>query len=319
MVKVNKLLAAVEKAQTIAIAGHIRPDGDCIGSCMGLYLYLLKNYPAKEVSVYLEEPREGFGFIKCLQDIKTVCPADAGFDLIVILDASTEDRVGVLAPVLKHASHTLCIDHHISNTGYAKENIICGEMSSASEVLFGLLEADKIDADIAAPIYMGIAHDTGVFQFSSTTAKTMETAGILMSKGIDFTGILDESFYSKSYNQNRILGYCLQNSSLFLADRCIVSKVSLKDMEAYEVTAKDLDGIVSQLRMTRGVEAAIFMYETKEKEYKVSLRSNGKVDVNKVAGCFGGGGHILAAGCTGQGTYEQVLNRLLEEIKRQLD
>lgn len=319
MVKVNKLLTAVENAQTIGIAGHVRPDGDCIGSCMGLYLYLLKNYPQKEVSVYLEEARDGFGFIKHLEDAKSICPENPQFDLLITLDASTEERIGVLAPVYHHAKHTLCIDHHISNPGFAEENVIYGELSSACEVLFGLLEEEKIDADIAAPIYMGMAHDTGVFQFSSTTAKTMEIAGKLMSKGIDFTSILDESFYSKSYAQNKIMGHCLDESILLLDGKCIAGVVSLADMAEYGVTAKDLNGIVNQLRVTRGVAAAIFMYETKENEYKVSLRANGNVDVNAVAAHFGGGGHVKAAGATMQGTKEQILKQLTRYIKEQLN
>lgn len=318
METMNKLLKAVQEADRIAIGGHVRPDGDCIGSCMGLYLYLLKQYPEKKVHIYLEDIKEGFSFVSHLEDVRNTCNPEEEYDLTVILDTSAKERIGIIGSLFDQAAHTLCIDHHISNTGYAEENIIRSDAGSASEVLFELLEEEKIDRDIAAPIYAGIAHDTGVFQFSCTTARTMEIAGKLMNTGIDFTKILDSSFYSKSYAQNQILGRCLVESILVLEGRCIVAAVQKKEMGFYRLFPKDLDGIVNQLRVTRGVEVAVFLYETGNCEYKVSLRSNGRVDVNAVASHFGGGGHILAAGCTMQGTFYDVVNSLTLYLKQQL-
>ena len=100
--------------------------------------------------------------------------------------------------------------------------------------------------------------------------------------------------------------------------RCIFSSIDLKTMEFYKVVPKDLDGIVSQLRITKGVECAIFLYQTNTLEYKVSLRSNGKVDVAAIASYFGGGGHVRAAGCTMQGTVHDCVNNLSEQIEKQL-
>lgn len=125
-------------------------------------------------------------------------------------------------------------------------------------------------------------------------------------------------FLKRSYVQNQVLGRALLESVRFMDGRCIFSSIDLKTMEFYKVVPKDLDGIVSQLRITKGVECAIFLYQTKTLEYKVSLRSNGKVDVAAIASYFGGGGHVRAAGCTMQGTVHDCVNNLSEQIEKQL-
>ncbi|MDE7286659.1 MAG: bifunctional oligoribonuclease/PAP phosphatase NrnA, partial [Lachnospiraceae bacterium] len=127
-----------------------------------------------------------------------------------------------------------------------------------------------------------------------------------------------ETFYEKTYVQNQILGRALLESILFMNGKCVVSMVDKKTMSFYEAEPHDLEGIVSQLRNTKKVECAIFMYQTDTLEYKVSLRSNGKVDVAKVAAFFGGGGHIRAAGVTMRGTFHDIVNNLSAQIAAQL-
>ena len=139
-----------------------------------------------------------------------------------------------------------------------------------------------------------------------------------MGMGIDFSEIVDKTFYEKSYVQNQILGRCLMESIMVLDGKCIVGSVKKRDMDFYGVEPKDLDGIVQQLRVTKGVEVAIFLYEVKTQEFKVSLRSNGPVDVNAIASYFGGGGHVKAAGCTMQGSVYDVINNLTLPIEKQL-
>ena len=240
------------------------------------------------------------------------------YDVIFILDTSVKDRVGVVASALDTAKKTICIDHHISNKGFADIDVICPSASSASELLYTLLEEEKVTKSCAEAIYTGIVNDTGVFQYSCTTPQTMKIAAKLMETGINFSKIVDQAFYEKTYVQNQILGRCLMESILVLDGKCIIGSVRKKDMEFYHVTPKDLDGIVQQLRVTKGVEVAIFLYEIKTQEFKVSLRSNGKVDVNEVASYFGGGGHVLAAGCTLCGSVYDAMNNLLRAIEKQL-
>ena len=308
-----------EDVKTIAIAGHVNPDGDCLGSTMGLYLYLKENYPNLSLSVYLENVRDDFRFISGIDEIKTRKEDDFSVDMIITCDASSKDRIGLLAEVYDDVKYTLCIDHHVSNPGIAKVNHILAEASSASEVVFELLEKEKISKNVAEALYLGIVHDTGVFQFSSTSKKTMEIAGFLMDKGIDFTSIIEKTFYQKTYVQNLILGRTLMESILILDKKVIVGGVHRQEMDFYEIGPKDLDGIVNQLRVTKGVEVAIFFYQTACHEYKISMRSAGTVNVSQIAQIFGGGGHAMAAGCTMQGNVYDVINSLTPYIEAQLE
>ena len=314
----EKIANELKGINTVAIAGHVRPDGDCVGSCMGLYLYLKENYPDIAADVYLEQPGAQFSFLSCFEEIKTVYQTGKVYDLLITLDVSDKNRIGVAEEAYETAKKRVCIDHHISNRGLGDVNEIRPDASSTCEVLYTLLEEEKVSKAVAEAIYTGMVHDTGVFQYSCTSPETMRIAAKLMEKGIPFTKIVEESFYEKTYVQNQILGRCLIESILLMDGKCVIGVVKKKMMDFYHVEPKDLDGIVQQLRIIKGVEVAIFIYEVKPQEFKVSLRSKGKVNVNEVASYFGGGGHVLAAGCTFHGSVYDVMNNLLEIIEKQL-
>lgn len=312
------LLDMARQAESIAVLGHVRPDGDCVGSCLAVWNYLTEQDPGKKIQVYLEKPAVRFAYLKGFDTISQKTDDAADYDLCICLDSGDKERLGSFAVYLEGAKHSICLDHHITNRGYGEENVIMSQVSSTCEVLYGQLQEEKISRAAAECIYTGIIHDTNVFKNSNTTASTMETAGKMMAKGIDFGRIIDDSFYRKTYVQNQILGRALLESVMFLGGACVFSVVRRKDMEFYGVDSADLDGIVDQLRITDGVECAIFMHETENHEYKVSMRSNSKVDVSKVAVYFGGGGHVRAAGCTMSGSIHDVINNLSTHIARQL-
>ncbi len=311
--KIHDKLNNVKK---LGIAGHVRPDGDCVGSCMGMYNYVIDNYKDIETHVFMEEPGDKFNYIANINKIETEIH-DKDFDLFIIIDVSDKSRIGVATDAFNSAKNTLCIDHHISNVGIANENIVIPTASSASEVVYDMLDEDKISKNTAEALYTGIIHDSGVFKYSSTSEHTMNVAGKLITKGFNFQAIIDDGFYSKSYIQNQILGRALLESIMFFDGKCIVSSLSRELIDFYGVTPKELGGIVEQLRLTRGVECAMFLYETDEMEYKVSLRSNNFIDCNEVVSSFGGGGHIRAAGCTMRGTAHDVINNLSQKIEQQ--
>lgn len=315
----NNITSEFYNAQTAAIVGHIRPDGDCVGACMGMYLYLKENFQnLTELDVYLQQIPSSFEFIQGTDEIHNTCEKDMEYDVCIALDCADAGRLGDAAKYFKTAKRKICIDHHISNSGFADVDYIVPDASSTSELIFDIMDEGKITKSIAEAIYMGISHDTGVFQYSCTSPKTMRTAAVLMEKGIHFSEIVDETFNKKTYVQNQILGRALLESIMILGGKCIISALRQKDLDFYGVESKDLDGIVSQMRNTRGVEVAVFIYESGIQEYKVSMRSNGLVDVSRVAAYFGGGGHMRAAGCTLQGTMHDVLNNLSRHIEKQL-
>lgn len=306
----------LKDVKSVGITGHIRPDGDCTGSVLALYNYIVENMPETDVDLYLEQPGSEFYYLKNIDKIKNT-PEDKKYDLFFVLDCSSLDRIEPFISCFNNASKTVCIDHHVSNTGFTDLSKIEPQASSACEVLYGTMDADKISRNVAECIYTGIIHDTGVFKYSCTSKKTMEIAGEMMEKGIDYSDIIDNTFYKKTYVQNQILGRALLESVLFYDGKCIFTTVTMDEMEFYGVTGRELGGIVEQLRLTDGVEVAIFLYQTGEEEYKVSLRSKKKIDVAAIATQFGGGGHVRAAGYTAKGSVYQIINSIGELIEKQ--
>lgn len=308
----------LEQTGSVVILGHVRPDGDCLGSTLGLYHYIQTNYPAIRAAVYLEESSPKFGYLAGYDAILHETDEER-YELCICLDCGDEERLGSFGVFLANASKSLCLDHHITNTRFCEVNLVSENASSTCEVLFEQLDEEKIDKAAAECLYTGLIHDTGVFKYSCTSARTMEIAGKLMAKGVDFGSIIDNSFYKKTYVQNQILGRALLESITFLDGKCIFSALRQSEMEFYGVNGKDMDGIIDQLRLTEGVEVAIFMYQTGPQEFKVSLRSQNAVDVSRIASYFGGGGHVRAAGCTMSGRIHDVVNNLSLHIAKQLD
>ena len=308
----------LQGVHTVAILGHIRPDGDCIGSCLALYNYIDTYFPEIQAKVYLQDFMPEFLMLKNADKIVHDCSEEKVYDLCFSLDSADMARHGEFIKYFDTAKKTVGVDHHISNKGFAEEHLIISDASATAEIMYELIGKENLTKEIAECLYLGIAHDTGVFQYSNASPKTFRVVADLLETGIEASRIIDETFYQKSYVQNQILGRTLMESILLMDEKVIVGSVKLKNMEFYGVTPKELDGIVSQLRYTRGVEVAIFMYELEPQRYKVSMRSNGKVDVSKVAGYFGGGGHVKAAGCELSGNFHDVVNNLTLHIETQL-
>lgn len=306
-------------AKTILIAGHLRPDGDCVGAAAAAYLYLKKIYPEAQISAYVEKVPEVYRFLDPEHSIFVEKLPEGPVDLFLSLDSSTKDRLGEAERLFDTAGRTACIDHHVSNLGYARENFVEAGSSSACEVLYGLMEEELIDTRIAEAIYIGIIMDTGVFRYSNTSKKTMEIAGSLMEKGVPFWKYIDECFYQRTYTQTQLLGRTLLTSMRLMEGRVIVATVTRRMLEFYGAQTEDIEGIIDQLRVTKGVEVALLLQEIDDQQYKVSMRSNTFVDVSKIAVYFGGGGHVKAAGCTMQGSLHDVVNNITEHIEFQME
>ena len=319
-IRMEDILQEILKASSIAIAGHVRPDGDCVGSCLALYNYLTTICEGEDfrvIDLYLEDIPEKFKFLPG-SDRSLKEPSNRSYDLLIVLDCASMDRIGVAPSVMEQSLQTLCIDHHVSNTHFARATLLDPGASSTCEILFEMMDYDRIDRNTAECLYLGIVHDTGVFRHSCTTQRTLEIAGALVEKGVPFSRIIDETFYQKTYLQNQILGRCLLESIMVLDGRVIVSSISRKIQEFYGACPADLDGVIDQLRVTKGVEAAILIREEESQTYKVSMRSNGMINVSKIAVYFGGGGHVQAAGCTMEGALHDVINNLLLHMESQL-
>lgn len=340
----DKFFELIQEANTIAIAGHVRPDGDCIGSLSALSGYLRAMLrPEQALDVFAEFIPDDFRFLEETKNMITGLQIEEkkkqapGYDLFISLDCGDSERLGPVEPLFLNACHTVCIDHHISNIGYAEYNFIQGDKSSTCEALYPLFEEDRIDESIATSLYLGIIHDTGVFKHSNTKRATLEIAGALIEKGVPASRIIDETFYQKTLKQNQILGQALIRMQSHLDGQVVSTVMDQKTMEQFQAVSSDLEGIVDQIRITKGARVAVFLHElTADKivgdylqtvtengvtrnlpVYKVSMRVNDTVDVSKIAVSFGGGGHKKAAGCTMVGEPEQIMERVLGEIQKQ--
>lgn len=312
------LLNVLKDANSIGITGHIRPDGDCVGSTMAMYMYLTKKLRGKRIDIFLEPIPEAYSCIKRLDEVRTDFVTDVKkYDAFIVIDCDYT-RTGQAQLLFENAVLKINVDHHISNKGCGDINYIVPSASSASELVYDLIGEEGLDDDIALSLYLGIIHDCGVFQYSNTSRKTLETAAKLIEFNFDFSKIIEETFYQKTYMQNLLLGKAVQESTLILDGHAIYSVVSKEVMQEFHAKSSDLDGIVNQLRNTKGVDCAIFIYELENGEYKISMRSNEKVNVSVIAGQFGGGGHVKAAGVTMDGTVNEIVSKLSDLIAEQL-
>ena len=312
------IVAECSGAKTIGICGHIKPDGDCIGATLALSLYLKKRLPEAEITVFSDE------ISPCFSCVEGIGAFDFAFEkeqpeVFIVVD-TLASRIGNAEKYFKNAKKTINIDHHISNAdGCAMVNYVVPTASSASELVYDLMDPAYIDREIAEAVYMGIAHDTGIFKFASTSPKTMRIVASLMEYGFDFPTLLDKTYYEKTYLQNLALGKILSDSKLHLDGKVISGSMDLKTMNEMGITGNPFEGVVSQLRITEGTECAIFMYQINAVTYKISLRSKQIVDVAKVAEHFGGGGHVRAAGFYCKGEADTILNEILELMKPYFD
>lgn len=311
----------IENADRIGIAGHVRPDGDCVGSLLAVYNYIHENFPDKDLHAFLEPIPDCFSFLTNADRIEEPGKPQAPFDLFIVVDCGEPGRLGDAEEYLKGA-RTICIDHHLSNgDGFADLNYIVPDASSACELVYNLLPKEAISREIAECIYTGMVTDTGVFQYSSTHHSTMEAAGQLMDLGIDYPAIVDRVFNEKTFVQNRLMGLALMKAKLNETGSVISSVITTEDFRTCQADPMDTEGIVSQLRVTRGVQAAVFLHQNPDGTYKGSLRAKGNIlNVAEIAQNFHGGGHAKAAGFRVDQDQDpdEVISAISQAVEEQL-
>ncbi len=314
----NEIFKLLETSKSIAIFGHISPDGDCVGSCLGFYNFIVENYNPDQVTVFLEDFSKDFMFLSGSDKVCHNPNTEEIFDLGISLDCGDTYRHGDFGHIFMRAQKKISIDHHVSNNGFGDISVVLPDKSSTCEILYDLFPLEKISKNTAECLYVGIVHDTGVFKHSCTAKSTMIAAGELLDKGVRSDHVIDKTFFNKTFAANKLLGVALLNAKLEFDGKLIYTILRLEDFERVGATTLDTDGIVDQLRVTEGIEVALFIYQKSVNEYKYSLRANGDIDVSVIATSFGGGGHKKAAGVNIKEPVEETMPRLLETIKKAL-
>lgn len=311
------LLQKIEESKNIIISSHINPDGDAIGSGLGLYLALTKKYPDKSIRFILEDKVPyNYSFLKGAEKIEKFdeLKDEPKADLFIVVDSAVFKRIGKVADLRKDA-FLVNIDHHISNDNYGDLNIV-KNISSASEVVYGVIKdlGIEIDALAGESLYTGIVTDSGNFQYDSTSMDTFRIAGELLGLGIDRDNIINEVYRSRTLGFIRTLGIALSEMKID-NEKKLVSFLLTKDfMTKNNIQKDETEGIVEKLLEYKDCEVAVFLKEEGNGKIKGSLRSKRDIDVNEVAKAFDGGGHRKAAGFTTTLTEEEIIKIIKEKI-----
>ncbi len=309
----------IRSSNNIFIASHVNPDGDNIGSSLGLGLALKKIN--KNVSVLKADPiPEDFKFLPGNDLYKDYDQSLDPIDLFIAVDSSDIDRLGKNKDLLAKAKNIINIDHHISNTNFGHINIVDPMAAATGELIYHLIKKMDIELDqaIASNIYTAILTDTGKFSYESVTSITHRIAADLIDKGIDIKDINLKIYESSSLERTNLFLKTLNKMKTYSDGKIATIYVSQEMLEETNTSLDDTEGIVSFIRAIGPVEVSCFLKEFNENEVKVSLRSKNYVNVASVCEKFGGGGHIRAAGCTIYKDLASAESLIVEEIKKNI-
>lgn len=317
---IENIIDIIQKSKSIAILPHINMDGDAFGSVLALF-NLLKNKDC-QVNFYTEEaPPTYLMFLPGADRSILYSKEDSvkHYDLAIALDTADLDRLGNRVKIFNDASVTINIDHHPTNTNYAKFNLIVPEAAACGQILYDILKnMGGIDKDIATCLYSAIASDTGGFRFSNTTAITHKTAAELIEQGADCARISTNLFENVSINRLKITSYIIEHTNLYNEGKIAITPLTREVKEKYDATDDDINGFSNLGRSIRGVEVAIYIREKDDGKLKISMRSKENVDVSEVATKFGGGGHKRAAGFDYDGQMQDIIEILKKEFGKSI-
>lgn len=313
------IAAALKKNKSFFIAGHVKPDGDTIGT--GLALASLLKRMGKKASVYSRDPiPDNLLFMPGIEHITITQNVTKKFDCAVILECADFERMGNLIKPAQVAT-ILNIDHHAHFNHYGNVNYIDPTASSSAEQVFNLfthLKQLPTPAE-ATCLYVGLVTDTGKFQHSNTTPSALRMAACLLEAGVKPPIVYDQLYATQPLSALKLLSASLASLSLHADGRIATIAITHQTYRQTGSNATETEGIINYAMMVPGVQAAVMFRETDDAaSVKVSLRSKGAFDVNKVANGFGGGGHKNAAGCSYRGTIDEARSALVEHIAKLL-
>lgn len=313
---VAAISSAILQRKRFVISSHARPDGDAIGSQVAM-AYALRQL-GKDVHVVDADPAPSqFQVFPGVRDIQVSTTVHGQFDAAIIMECGDLSRTGVEG---LDKYFLINIDHHPGNTSYGAINWFDPSASACSEMVFDVIEAlgVTLTPEIATHIYVAILTDTGGFHFSHITARTFEICRRCIEAGADPEAIARAVYDNSTIGRLRLMGAVLHNLEFEAGGRAVVAALTLKLLEETGATHEDSDGLINIPLNVKDILAAVFFKEIAPDSFRVSLRSKGNVDVNRVATVFGGGGHKNAAGCTLNGPYPDVRRKLVDELTRAL-
>ena len=316
---IDRILEAVRDAQVICVVGHIRPDGDCIGSQLGLTLALQGQ--GKDVTCWNQDDVPDK--LRFLDPEKVFDKPKRGrtFDLVIATDAASYERLGSVAPCIEDRKLLINIDHHESNTRYGDVNWVSPREPSSGELIYKLLRWANwpITPQISDCLFTAVSTDTGSFQYPSTRPGTYHVAGELVQKGANLAKICDEVYQSFPLARVRLLRHAYNKFRLTENDQIAYLWLKEKDFVRTGSDKDDAEGLIDHIRAIEPVVVACVFEEVGPDLTRISLRSKSQlVNVSDVAAQFGGGGHPAAAGARVPGTPMAVQRKVIAAVRTAL-
>ncbi|RKO66325.1 DHH family phosphoesterase [Desulfofundulus salinus] len=316
MTSLGTIAECLKKSRRVVLSGHVMPDGDCLGSVAALGLGLLKL--GKEVTLASPDPLpELYHFLPGADRFLIGEQALKGdYDTFVVLDSSVPERLGPLKDLLFRDLVVCIIDHHVGKHDFGHHVYVDPKAAATGEIIQDLLDLLQVQpqVEIASCLYTAIVTDTGSFRYQNTTPLTHRRVARLMDEGVDAARLNVLLFEQKSLLHLRVLQAALQTLDLTPCGRVAWMSVTRETLDSLGAREEHTDGLIDYVRSLRGVEVALLFREIVPGRWKVGLRSRGRVDVQRVASRFNGGGHLRAAGAVVEGEGGVITKRVVEAV-----
>lgn len=307
--------------ESFVICGHVRPDADCVGSELALARALVRM--GRRVEVWLpDRVPANCRFLPGSGAVRPPRPSADGFDAVVVLDTPRPERTGGAAAAVRGAARTANIDHHPSNERWAGVNWVEQGAAATAELVFLILQelGARIDAGIATCLYAGLTTDTGRFSYGNTTPFTHRLAAELLDRGVDPEAVSDRLYAQNRPEKLRLLAPVLGTLRVELSGALAWVRIGREMFARSGAVPEDTEGFVNCARDIAGVKVAVLLEEQADgRGMRVSLRSrDGRIDVNRIAAAYGGGGHRAAAGALIRGAPGKIERMVLGDVRKAL-
>ncbi|MCF0135748.1 MAG: bifunctional oligoribonuclease/PAP phosphatase NrnA [Lachnospiraceae bacterium] len=316
----------LDRYDRFVLSGHVRPDGDAVGACAAL-IYALQNMGKEAVLMTDGDPSRYTSVLEPFSLVPETVPVEEAGSCFttgssfafIMLDCSEPDRTGRAAGGILAASASMSIDHHVTSTETADFNYCEPETSSASQILYGLLKLTGITITpaMANALFMGVAYDTGGFRHNNAAPESFAMAAELRALGADSSFMMNYLFHSVSLKESKVFAAAVEKSHL-TKEGILICAMDGGDFARLGAGPKSADGVVGRLTEIQEAKVVCYLREIEDGIIRVNMRSKCEVNVARIAALYGGGGHVLAAGCTIKEPMLLAKQAITEAVRRQM-
>ena len=313
----QRAVEVLSGATEVALACHVDPDGDALGSLLAFQRFLRSRgvrtwaswgSPTTQRAPLMVPPQ--YTFLPGLDDLVAAEDFPEAPSVLVVFDCSTRQRLGTLSGSAERAGTVIVVDHHASGTPFGDVRLVDGQ-AAATAVLVAELVArmgGELDKDMATCLYVGLVTDTGRFQYASTTPEVMRLGAELIAHGIDHAAINRQVWDTHSFGYLKVLGRALERAKMIPEAALAWTVVYQDDLDDLGISLAETEGLIDTLRAVEAAEVTMVAKEQDDRRWRVSLRSRGGIDVGKLTQRLGGGGHTFIAGFVGSGSIDDVVD-----------